>query len=268
MGLRRTGTYVGVCFALAPLAAAQLPRLYSFYGDRPGERMGVSVSRAGDVDADGFEDVIVGATDGNGASAEIGEAHVFSGRDGSWIYTFRADEGGTSFGGSVSGAGDVDSDGYADLVVGARYDDTAAIFAGAVYVYSGRNGNLLHAFYGDEEGDRLGNEVACAGDVNGDGHDDVIAGAFFANHNGFWSGSARVFSGKTGAILYTFDGDSSFNYFGVDVSGRRRERGRPRRRDRGGDRERWQRDQRRDGAGLLRRRWLGVAHLSRWLPGR
>jgi hypothetical protein len=124
--------------------------------------MGVSVGAAGDVNADGYDDLIVGATDGNGASTEVGEAHVFSGKDGSLLYTFLAQEGGTSFGSSVSGAGDMDADGYADLVVGARYDDTAAIFAGAVYVYSGRTGNLLHAFYGDAEGDRMGTEVSGA----------------------------------------------------------------------------------------------------------
>ncbi len=79
MGLRRTGTCVAVCLALASSAPAQLPQLYSFTGDRPGERMGVSVSRAGDVDADGFDDVIVGATFDDDGGDNAGSAHVYAG---------------------------------------------------------------------------------------------------------------------------------------------------------------------------------------------
>jgi len=221
-GARALGVGIQATLASAALASVgfgQWPKLYSWFGDEPGERFGVSVAGAGDVNRDGRPDLIVGATDGNGQSTQVGEAHVFSGSNGALLYTFEAQEGGTAFGGSVDGAGDVDGDGYADLIVGAKYDDTFAVFAGAVRLYSGRTGALLRTFYGDGEGDRLGNSVSGAGDVDGDGFDDVIAGAFFDNNQGFWSGSAHVWSGKTGKVLYVFNGDSEFDYFGVSVSG-------------------------------------------------
>jgi FG-GAP repeat protein len=218
-GAVSTACIAAVGVALASPAWGQWPELYSFHGDRPGERFGVSVACAGDVNADGRPDLIIGATDSNGSSSMIGEAHVYSGLDGALLYTFEAQVGGTAFGDSVDGAGDVNNDGYDDLVVGARYDDTTAIFAGAVRIYSGKTGALLRSFYGDDEGDRLGASVSGAGDVNGDGFDDVIAGAFFDNEHGFWSGSARVYSGKNGNLLHRFDGDAAFEYFGVSVSG-------------------------------------------------
>src|SRR5688572_2256804 len=180
--------WIGV--ALAAPAFGQWPELFSWNGDEPGERFGVSVAGAGDVNADGRPDLIVGATDGNGAGSQIGEAHVFSGLNGALLYSFAAQEGGTAFGETVDGAGDVNRDGFADLVIGSKYDDSAAIFAGAVRIYSGKTGALLRTHLGDGEGDRLGNSVSGAGDVDGDGFDDVIAGAFFDNNQGFWSGSA------------------------------------------------------------------------------
>src|SRR5215510_13005486 len=152
----------------------------------PGDQLGVAVAGAGDVNGDGFADVIAGATDGVGNGDEPGTAIVYSGLDGAVLYRFVGDFDGDAFGTAVAGAGDVDRDGFDDVIVGARYDDHTAIFSGAVKVYSGKTGAVLHAFYGDGEGDRLGYSVAGAGDVNGDGFADIVAGAVFDNNNGFW----------------------------------------------------------------------------------
>ena len=178
--------------------------LYTFNGDNAGDLFGRSVSGAGDVNGDGFADLIVGSS---------GIAHVLSGSDGSVLYNFSGDSG--LFGDSVSGAGDVNGDGTPDLIVGAPFDNNS----GSARVLSGSDGSVLHNFYGDSAGDEFGRSVSGAGDVNGDGFADLIVGAPRDDNNGNTSGSARVLSGSDGGVLYSFDGDNAFDFFGWSVSG-------------------------------------------------
>ena len=193
--------------------------LYNFYGDSILDRLGESVSGAGDVNGDGFDDLIVGVPfdDPNGGNS--GSARVFSGADGSILYSFDGDSAGKFFGVSVSGAGDVNGDGFADLIVGAATDFDNGSDSGSARVFSGVNGAVLYNFDGDSAGDRFGTSVSGAGDVNDDGFDDLIVGAPNDDNNGSRSGSARVFSGVDGSVLYTFDGDSGDHNFGISVSG-------------------------------------------------
>lgn len=193
--------------------------LYSFVGDSVGDNFGSSVSGAGDVNNDGYADIIVGAygDDNNGFSS--GSARVFSGANGSILYTFSGDSASDEFGRSVSGAGDVNGDGYADVIVGAHQDDNNGSNSGSARVFSGVNGSILYTFNGDGADDRLGRSVSGAGDVNGDGYADIVVGAYLDDNNyKSDSGSARVFSGRNGVILYTFNGDSAGDYFGWSVS--------------------------------------------------
>jgi predicted lipoprotein with Yx(FWY)xxD motif len=194
--------------------------LYTFNGDSAGDSFGYSVSEAGDVNADGYADVIVGALDDdNNGKANSGSARVLSGATGSILYTFNGDSAGDSFGWSVSGAGDVNGDGYADVIVGANQDDNNGADSGSARVFSGANGAILYTFNGDSAVDRFGTSVSGAGDVNADGYADVIVGAYLDDNNGDTSGSARVLSGANGSILYTFNGDSAGDSFGFSVSG-------------------------------------------------
>ena len=94
--------------------------LYTFGGDNAEDQFGFSVSGAGDVNNDDIDDFIVGARfDDNNGSAS-GSARVLSGSDGAVLYTFNGDNAEDQFGFSVSGAGDLNNDGYADLIVGGR----------------------------------------------------------------------------------------------------------------------------------------------------
>ncbi len=199
--------------------------LFTFTGDSDAHEFGHSVSGAGDVNGDGYADVIVGAPWDLNGGLKGGKAWVFSGKDGGVLFTFNGDSAGAIFGWSVSGAGDVNGDGYADVIVGAPYDDNNGLDSGRSRVFSGKDGGVLFTFNGDSAGDLLGWSVSGAGDVNRDGYADVIVGAPYDDNNGLDSGSARVFSGKDGAIIYTVNGQDQYkgpNQFvsgGGDVNG-------------------------------------------------
>jgi len=218
---------LGACFGLAYLAMASLSYsqtvthipLYTFHGDSANDNFGESVSGAGDVNGDGFADLIVGADGDDNNGGGSGSARVLSGIDGSVLYSFNGEGSSDSFGTSVSGAGDINGDGFADLIVGATGQGNGGTNSGSAYVFSGFDGSTLFRFDGDNSRDILGTSVSSAGDVNGDGRNDLIVGASNDDNNGSNSGSARVLSGIDGSSLYTFDGANAGDFFGTAVSG-------------------------------------------------
>jgi len=193
--------------------------LFAFHGDSAGDGFGRAVAGAGDVNGDGFADLIVGAfgDDNNGLGS--GSARVFSGLDGTTLFTFNGSGSLDKFGASVAGAGDVNGDGFGDLIVGAPRSPLPSAPAGSASVFSGADGTLLHVFQGTSAGELFGTSVAGAGDVDGDGFADLIVGAPYANNNGTNSGRAQIFSGVDGALLFTFDGLAAFDFFGDAVAG-------------------------------------------------
>jgi hypothetical protein len=191
----------------------------TFTGSAAGDGLGISVSDAGDVDNDGYPDVIVGAHYDDDAGADAGGAYVYSGRTGGLLYTLTGEAAADHFGYSVSGAGDVNNDGYADVVVSAPNNDAGGADAGRAYVYSGLTGALLHTFTGEAPADNFGVSVSDAGDVNNDGYADVIVGANGNDAGGSSAGRAYVYSGQTGNLLHTLNGEAGGDYFGYSVSG-------------------------------------------------
>ncbi|HMQ70343.1 MAG TPA: FG-GAP-like repeat-containing protein, partial [Ignavibacteria bacterium] len=156
-------------------------------GESTSNYFGCSVSSAGDVNGDGFSDVIVGA---RGYSGVTGRAYIFYG---GLSFDNIADvvitgEASSVLGVSVSSAGDVNGDGYSDVIVGAYFYNSST---GRAYIYYGgspmnatadviMNGEAVNNFFGEE--------VCSAGDFNADGYSDVIVGA-----GGYYSSDGKVY---------------------------------------------------------------------------
>jgi len=187
-------------------------------GESAGSNFGISVSTAGDINGDGFSDIIVGT---NSFSSGPGRAFVFFG--GALMKNIPdADMTGeslsSSFGNSVSTAGDVNGDGYSDIIVGS-YGFNAT--TGRVYLYDYFMKNEIIpeiTLSGEAVSNDFGYSVSTAGDVNGDGYSDVIVGAPYYNSN---TGRAYIFLG--GASMnniadVTMTGEAVNNYFGYSVS--------------------------------------------------
>ena len=162
--------------------------LWTSVGDDQDDAIfGASVSVAGDVNGDGYSDVIVGATTFDTPNFNAGKAYVYlggaSGLSTTPVWTSSGDnEDQGWFGTSVASAGDVDNDGYDDIIVGAIFDDGATQHSGKAYVYlggpSGPATSPLWTSHGDDQSlDEYGASVASAGDVNNDGYDDIVVGA-------------------------------------------------------------------------------------------
>ena len=190
---------------------------------------GSSVFTAGDVNGDGYSDVIVGAP-GRHDHADVGFADVFHGSpdtlEETATWTKASNQEGALFGFSVSSAGDVNGDGYGDVIVGSPYWDGGQAFEGQAWVYLGWYNGLQTSpdWYEqlDAENIQFGFSVSGAGDVNGDGYDDVIVGAPFYDSPQVEEGAAFVYLGSDIGLSNTSDwskaSDNTGAQFGYSVS--------------------------------------------------
>ena len=202
-------------------------------GEDADDYFGISVASAGDVNGDGYDDVIIGAYGDNGVSTDVGEAYVYYGstsgltQDADPDWSDQGEAAGDKLGRSVAGAGDVNGDGYDDVIVGARYNDDGGSSAGEAYVYHGSASGLSTTSAWSDQGeaanDFFGYSVASAGDVNGDGYDDVIIGAYGNDGGGSMAGEAYVYHGSASGLSTTSawsdQGEAASDLFGNSVAG-------------------------------------------------
>lgn len=185
--------------AHTPSAASVVSNLLTHPSGADGDVFGCSVASVGDVNSDGFDDIVIGAFRTPGG-ASYGEAYLFFGGPGideAADLIIDPPAGGTGqFGFSVSSAGDFNGDGYADVIVGAR----AAGTSGKAFIYYGGpspDATPDLTLIGEATGSWFGNSVAPAGDVNGDGFADVIVAAPMYGTSPSQVGRAYIFYGGT-----------------------------------------------------------------------
>jgi hypothetical protein len=173
--------------------------LYRFDGPVAGSLEGYAMADAGDTDRDRVPDIVTAAP-----GAGPGHVRVFSGRTGRLLHDLTGVHEGDFFGAAVAGAGDVDRDGRADVLVGAELNDDAGSNAGKAYIFSGRSGTLIRELQAGDGGDNFGSATDWTRDLNGDRVPDQIVGARNAGLVGDSPGPGRVyaFSGLTGELLF------------------------------------------------------------------
>jgi len=244
--------------------------LLTLRAENSGDEFGRHASGIGDVNHDGFADVIVGAPGNNAVGQKAGRAYVYSGKDGRPLLTLSGERAGDAFGSAVAGfadkehiflivgapnagpkqtgrtyvygalsskpnftiesdetgvalgamflsvPGDVDGDGVPDIYASDWSNAAKGPSTGRVYIYSGKDGHPLLTLTGETAGEGFGTSPSVAGDVDHDGHADLIVGAWQYSREAVGGGRAYLYSGKDGHLIQTFTCRIPGDTFGFD----------------------------------------------------
>ena len=181
----------------------------TFTTEAAGDEAGAAVAGVGDLNGDGYADLAVGSPENDNAGGSAGSAYVIFGQAapasmglGSADAVLRGGDASDYAGSALAGAGDADGDGFADLLVGAYYDETAGAGAGTSYLLYGASGfadrSLTAAdaiLLGEGARDSSGEALAFVEDLDGDGTDEVLIGAPSEGTGGGGAGAAYLLFG-------------------------------------------------------------------------
>ncbi len=206
---------------------------WSWQADQEGAISGFPVNYAGDVNSDGFDDVIIGANQYNFDDIDDGLAVTFYGsatglnETPDWMVSSGQKK--CNFGHWVDGAGDVNGDGYDDVVVAALLyeNDTATGNEGRIFVYHGSADGLETevAWFGEinQNQAQFGYSCAGAGDINNDGYADIIGGSKYWDNGSLDEGAAFVWFGSPDGVELNYcwsgEGNQDSGYYGRHVGG-------------------------------------------------
>ena len=154
------------------------------------------VSVVGDVDKDGTPDIYATDFANHAKGPATGRAYIYSGKTGKLLRTFTGDAAHGGFGIGAARVGDVDHDGYDDLIIGSWQYSGAAWSGGRVQVFSGKDGHVLQDIVGKVPGETLGFDAVGVGDVDGDGITDYLITSAWSGVNGLRSGRVFIVSGR------------------------------------------------------------------------
>lgn len=196
----------GSAYVFSGLDGSQLVRID---GLSTGEALGATITAMADLDLDGCEDFMVWAPDRSTFGPSFDSALIYSGQTFTLLFEIGGPWQGTGEAGTY--LSDINDDGYPEFAISDRFQDES------VAVYSGIDGSVLYRLFGFLPYDGFGDSMDNVGDVNLDGFDDFIVGAKESISGK--EGSAYVFSGLDGELLFDFSGKNDFDRFGWDVAG-------------------------------------------------
>jgi hypothetical protein len=189
--------------------------------------MGYEVASAGDVNGDGFSDVLVSVRLYDDPETDEGQARLYLGSanglgpDAAW--SAEGDQVGARFGVTLASAGDFNGDGYSDVIVGSDLFDVTLMDQGRAVIYLGSAAGLSPSpswlVDGDQANDQFASTVAPAGDVDGNGFDDVILGARLYENGQVLEGRAYLFTGSAAMPCLPPDGPVFITGVALDANG-------------------------------------------------
>lgn len=203
----RTGS---VYLVLGPVSGeTNLSTSYAkFNGEAAGDITGFPLASGGDINNDGYDDILIGACRESSASSWAGAMYVVLGPASAGTMSLSTadakvtgEEAGTYLGFPVASAGDLNSDGYGDVLTAAHMESTGGTRAGAAYLLSGPLSGTMSVttatakFIGENSWDYAGNSLAGVGDVDGDSIDDILISAYLEDTGGSDAGAAYLILG-------------------------------------------------------------------------